>query len=302
VVLKVLCKSYKGIKKTEKNKKKEEKKRREGNGQRQPSPAQLLRPTRSIPELVTVPSLTPPDRWDPTVRVIPNPWPFLLAHEPPPRCHDLLSPPLLPETETASPSRPHLPQHSLCSSPSYFLLESPPSWRIGSPEAAATATEIRRFRWATGIPHPLSGPVRYPLHWRILWCPPFGLMRSESINLSTPEDHRRRLPLQPSLIAVLGRRTRSQSHQRAPRITAHPVVPSPSSMTAGRTHPTKTSHRRRRLFCHRRPPESTLVSLWSIQIQTIRFMKIHWPLLILAMNRYRPMPNSHVAPPEFCLV
>jgi hypothetical protein len=64
----------------------------------------------------------------------------------------------------------------------------------------------------------------------------------------------------------------------------------------------KTSHRRRRLFCLRRPPESTPVSLWSIQIQTVHFMKIQWPLLILAMNRYRPMPNSHVAPPEFCLV
>jgi hypothetical protein len=103
--MKLYCKRFKRKRETEKNIKKEEKKGKEKWTEiAQSGPADTAHLTFS--RTVTRCSLSPPDRWDPHVGLIPNLRRFLLGRY----CHDLGQPPPLPlEAEMATASFPHTP-------------------------------------------------------------------------------------------------------------------------------------------------------------------------------------------------
>jgi hypothetical protein len=67
------CKSYKGIKETEKNKRKKKKKKRKGTGPRQPSPAQPWWPNNWNLKWYVPSLLSPNETWSPPISLTPRP-------------------------------------------------------------------------------------------------------------------------------------------------------------------------------------------------------------------------------------
>jgi hypothetical protein len=141
--------------------------------------------------------------------------------------------------KSAAPSSPFPPSPR-------FRHKSPPSCRNISPELCRFRRRSSLIPTRSVTPHPPLLAYSSPLSLAHTLMPPFLLIRSALIKPSTTEARRRLELLQPRFPSTPGINRRPRASPHLPRVTLHPVVPSPSSWNHRSTDTVHSRAARRR--------------------------------------------------------